>query len=1267
MAAAAAASAAAAAAAANQSRLVESTGDKQFELLLKTVEPLKDSSYFNVRTSLERGAYAYGWPPHIMERNVARPPTAELTEKMLKDEKNAYLIILNKTDGHMVSSVLQGCAQGDAKGAFRMLHEFFHSNTTAGMGESVRAFHSATMGSTETNVVEWVAHVSRLARDVREAGGQADEQAELLVTLNGLLPEFDFIKKTLNAKDDITLSYARNKIINYAKEEKLEHITKNGTKPAKHNTYTVDVDTTTPFVRPPFTAEQLVKMKATPCRRWAARRCTRGPACKFSHKGPGACVDRQGNQVQEYSKVTAPAVHLGNSVCHYCNVDGHVMRSCPALAADNHQEAARVHLASTSKKVDYVFFHEGAPTEQAITTYHDLSSDDEDVSEITGAVSDLSKEVEPMAKPRSWTSIALNGFLVAFLTVFIFAPANTLSASAKFVTRSPYKIAMFVVLITIFLGLSQNVLADQVPQANIQASSFFGSSGALKAAFTPEDYEWCSDSGTNRFVTNDRNDFVGGTICDTPTIVAVGGGNVTSPCFGTVIIESLDHGCTLQCLDVLFMPACSKKLMPASPFIKKGCSLVLDDFDKIKLRSGTGTSILSGREFGGLYYYRCKTVHTDTARAPTAVLTATRNVTAPIRASELAQQKVAASSARLTNRTVAAPAPTNATVPVRASELAQQKVAASSAQQKVAASSARLTDRTTAASTPITAGSESNDSYFGLQVGKTTAAGVDFARQLLETHFSLGHLNFDSVRKLLRLGKGGNPACATCSEAKTHQGPLEVKPVKATHVNSKMHIDLGYTRNCSTVFQLYLDDYTSETWLDVLDSKADNLTAWIALKTHLENKNAPWKYAFIKTDGEPVYTSKAWDIHCVEEGIVHEISGHYRHDQNGRIERGMQAVGVSYRCMMIQGCCPDSDTPDCLRHANTIRNNSPTKANDGLTPREKAAGMKLPLNPRLMKGPFACLVFINVYEEQRPKHAQRGLAGVNMGYDEKSNTYKVKEWNSGKKYYTADLTWHPHVFPYRANPTRSPTWLQQYDVYAPHVMEGTAADVPSSVTPRRPLSARQHEYQYSAGQDLRAIPDNDAPPHNNSLQLVQASAGRVEPLDFDNFMVHAVGPDPKSMVEALSSKYRDQWIAAELVEKANFEHHQVFDVVPRAEAKGRKIFKPRPVLKIKMHPPSETDPYGSIDKFKYRLTIAAFTKMLTQGIDYKEKNASTVRFNSILILLALAVYHGWDIVLYDIRSFFLYGKFEGEEVFMEQQPGWEPEGKPREDFICKLS
>ena len=90
----------------------------------------------------------------------------------------------------------------------------------------------------------------------------------------------------------------------------------------------------------------------------------------------------------------------------------------------------------------------------------------------------------------------------------------------------------------------------------------------------------------------------------------------------------------------------------------------------------------------------------------------------------------------------------------------------------------------------------------------------------------------------------------------------------------------------------------------------------------------------------------------------------------------------------------------------------------------------------------------------------------------------------------------------------------------------------------------------------------------------------------------------------------------------------------------------------KLNPPSADEPNGSLDKFKYRLVIAAFTRMLTEGIDYKEKHASTVRWDSLKVLIAVAVLHDYDMLHIDIKTFFLYGVLdEGTTVFMEQPSG----------------
>ena len=471
-----------------------------------------------------------------------------------------------------------------------------------------------------------------------------------------------------------------------------------------------------------------------------------------------------------------------------------------------------------------------------------------------------------------------------------------------------------------------------------------------------------------------------------------------------------------------------------------------------------------------------------------------------------------------------------------------------------------------------------------------------------------------------------------------------------------MHIDIAYTEGSNNPFQLYVDDYTRVSHLDLLASKGETLEKWKELKQILENRHFPHKVAFIKSDNEFVYTSNDWTEHCRTEGVVHEFSARYRHDQNGVVERAIGLVGTTFRCLIIQGGDPDSDIPNALVHANVIRNNTPTTANNGLTPKEKEAGMKLGINARLLKGPLFCLCYALIYEEERVKHGPRGVACVYLGYDDRNDQYKVKEWTSGRIYYSGDAVFHPRVFPYRASPAISDKWIKEMDSLSPRVPVSADNPAPHAMPtgPRR--SDRQHGYIYSGGRPLQDIPDVDQAP------VLHAATDESRAPS-----THLFGPDPDNWPEALASRYAQDWLLASLEEKASFDFHKVYVLVPRreAEASGKKIFKPRPVFKIKVLPPTKSNPEPTVDKFKFRQTIAAFTKSFKLGIDFTEKRASTVRWEATLVQFAIAVMFDLEISLIDLKTFFLYGELN-DLVYMEQPPEWVDPRYPAFMYVCRL-
>ena len=162
-------------------------------------------------------------------------------------------------------------------------------------------------------------------------------------------------------------------------------------------------------------------------------------------------------------------------------------------------------------------------------------------------------------------------------------------------------------------------------------------------------------------------------------------------------------------------------------------------------------------------------------------------------------------------------------------------------------------------------------------------------------------------------------------------------------------------------------------------------------------------------------------------------------------------------------------------------------------------------------------------------------------------------------------------------------------------------------------------------------------------------------------------PDNPTWDQSMNGPLANEVIAASLKEQESFKVHGTIKLVRREEAEGHRIFRPKAVITVKRNSPTAEFPEGEIYKVKYRLTIQALAKLRPQGIDFEEKYASTVTWNSIKTLLAVAVNKDLDLKLLDIKAFFLYGKLpEDRKIYMEQVDDWVSEDKPKEKYICQV-
>ena len=1327
---------------------LERIASKQFETSLKVVTQLKGDEYDEFIEEVKVAAYAAGWHPSILDSTL--PPYVsedddegdegdfgEADAKYALDCKNAFMLVKIKIKGNPNEDVIADVVMGDAREAFKLLDEHFHPRTYGGETAASNDFHHASMKHLGLNVMEWCAEITKrakLLRRISRSGPAAvPDQMVKRRLLDGLLEEFDNFKIHLERNDEIGLSKTKSEVIAFARDKGISKLTKGGTQKGRANTYTVEDERRgkgdrekKKKPRKPRTMKPWLD-----CHRFKQGEC-KYDECIFNHPGVNqphhaeakAAFDAaSANLLLERTNGTAEAdtgngesptqVFLATTPKELVDfkVGGYTGDDdidCDRLSAQlksvkntpktlksltslikaptqeedfrkendtlREQHAAEMqrreleHARALQEAVDFQKQRD-LEHEQALQSAIDVQvalererlkdearrAENAAHAEKKGCDHEHAEEAEKHERPEIPVSVILNPVATNSMASVVLNPVAAgiaeltcmLMASIATVAAMKSKRVVYVFFLAL-IGLIFAVGAEAIstfPEVmrmdmnvtEVQCACCNGSAVSpslfsvdyKRGSTTATDYEWCSDSGCNRFVTNDDRDFVPGSIVLNDVVVSVGGGTVVSPKSGTVMVRSAEHNQLIQCENVLFIKECGKKLMPVSTFTRKGCDVRFGQ-DKVILTDPNNKTLLSGKRIGGLFYFNATTERglKKTRKLPSA--------------------------------------------------------------------------------------------FFGLKPGKITASGQDFARKLFEAHCAYGHMNMDKLRPMLGLKKGTNPPCEACTIANSKKAHLGGKPTnRSTSSLNRTFMDFGFTANTELTFQLFVDDYDRVSHLDILeDGKGSCLSSWTELKGHLENEMYPAKSAFIRTDSEPCYQTPEWKDHCRDENITHEFSSRYRHDQNGVVERAMQVVGIAFRCMMIMGGAPKYEEEHALRFANVVRNHTPTKANNGWTPREKRLGMKLPLNQRLLRGPLFCLVFAHVYEEERSKHAPRGVACVYLGYDDINNTYLVREWKSGQVYYTHDLTFHPTTFPYRTNPGRTAIGaLERYDEVAPHLLNpgvrlplGPDGGPPAS----RGKSTRVAAYQRPGGVELRAIPDRDVPPEEPAaevniseldsdavsydpststhilgpndyngtdggspadwcapqdadVQVNHTFGDAVEEAVAEALLAHGFGPDPTNMDEARKREDADDWIIAENAEKESFKFHEVYDVVLRevAIASGKRIFGNRPVLKTKVKPPDEYNKKETIEKRKYRLTIQAFTKMLKQGIDYAEKHASTVRWNTIKILIAIAVENDFDITSFDIATFFLYGKLS-DEVYMEIPKGWDEDGKAGPEYVWRL-
>ena len=188
-------------------------------------------------------------------------------------------------------------------------------------------------------------------------------------------------------------------------------------------------------------------------------------------------------------------------------------------------------------------------------------------------------------------------------------------------------------------------------------------------------------------------------------------------------------------------------------------------------------------------------------------------------------------------------------------------------------------------------------------------------------HASENTENFPSIKFLSQ-----NPVCPGCAEGKMTSSSFPPSQTRATKSFGKIHMDLesfpvqsyhGYN-----YMIIYLDDYTSYDWVQLLKAKSDteaSIKQFFALvKTRY---NSSIVEVMIDAGGE--FKSKALTTFLKDLGITILTSVPRMHQQNGCTEHFIRTLMDKAQALHFDACLPQSWWEFCVLYASHVYNCTP--------------------------------------------------------------------------------------------------------------------------------------------------------------------------------------------------------------------------------------------------------------------------------------------------------------------------------------------------------
>lgn len=519
-------------------------------------------------------------------------------------------------------------------------------------------------------------------------------------------------------------------------------------------------------------------------------------------------------------------------------------------------------------------------------------------------------------------------------------------------------------------------------------------------------------------------------------------------------------------------------------------------------------------------------------------------------------------------------------------------------------------------------------------------------------HERLGHINQQALRRMaekgliegVKLSDVDTFFCEACQMGKLHRQPFAKKTPRITKLGEFFHSDVcgaitPPSLSGSRFFVIFKDDFSGFRTVYFLKHKSDVYERFKEFERIVANKFGKTMQT-LKSDHGGEYCNGPMEKYLKEKGITMENSAPYTPQQNGKAERDNRTIMEYARSILYASKLPPYLWAEAVNTAVYLANR--TTSHKDCTPYELWNGRKPDLSRAKV---FDSEAFALIPGQLRTKLEVKAKKLIFVGYQGESTNYRL--YNPETKVVSEHRNVQVNEKP--SSNTSSTQSEVSIKLGNPQEEDAEIDDAEEDV-----LGEEEHVEQFEDAQgeapDVGAGQIQLPQPGDNAMQLRDRNSIKLP----KRYQVNLAECEPNTYQEATTGPNARHWVKAIEEELEAHEKNQTWKLVPRQEA--REPIDSRWVFRILR------GPSGEVRRYKARLCARGFRQV--PGRDYFETYSPVVRYDSLRVFLAMVTQRDLEMIQFDIKTAFLYGKLE-DEIYMELPEGLCRKGTG-EPVVCKL-